>query len=1370
MLRRFRSVLSAGIALMFAAEAAVQPAFAESRQPIGIVEFANVSTALTVGEVPDYTAYLLGDALMHAGIINEGWGCVSDMRIHTSKNENNPVPDAPVGEPYCYLIALRADEGCYFAEGFDLCYDGEPIDSARYTADIQDDGETLILYCDFIPQVVPLAPDAQALSEVYILDAALDFSAGEAPRFTAHPADPSLVSVCYERWVDVLDDTRFITNNAEVNQVLGLTDANRLTAFAANGQYHYDICVKANYGYVFADDVKLFVNGVPCAVSGHSPDTIAVNEVHVLHVGESKTETTAVTSVTAGTTSAAKPATTVTTVTSAKPVTTVTTVTSAKPVTTVTAVTSAKPVTTTAKPVTTEMTVPTAVFNPELLYGDLNQDGRCSAADLVLLLRYLAEEGNLNLSAKGVSAADLNLDGLIDMQDARKLMKLVLQAQGTQEPVPPKSADFGADSELTLPDTGEIAWIFKPEGDSAAYTDEPITGLTVSVPENALEYDGQLRFSELADDEAEKFDQACAEAGGLLLDAWHVDAGLEPDAHLPGCYACSYDLSQTELPAEMYGDLHLLRIADDGTAEEYPIEIEGKTLKWMSDQNSITLLSLCIDTAIIVVALGAIVSGSEYSKWIESQNGCAGCYETGRFKIYYHDNEPENTKAARKKRLNEIECDATQKAREFAEAKVGDAWGGIAGLFMNYAREVNRIAAQKKNEILSADAEYQELRALENGHPSDVVLLARQCEIALDYLYLHERCPKLKKPDIIFSETLDNLGEAATNYILRNYMLVRRTPQKDNTHIPKDTAYSELYDSAVPAAIADQLLTTLTHEMFHLIQATKLAGKYEANVKFFEMSAIAVECHSAQYYKDCGYIANHVLDTGDSYETFGYPVDEVSAMLTEANHSLQTQSGYALARFLMYIESIHKKEYKGWDMICAYKKYGTISAMLSHICGFAEFQTESGKPDDVLNVYWEHFQKQRATEAIALGCAADNYNLTKDTNNRFPSLMKKHKMQAENPTVQSAVPVKNMACTLVGIEGAGDRAWSVLLVPAPDFGEQQPEHKFLIPAANAKQKGQDTKNGTAVTAAGPMMYYRELQGSGAVGASAYTICYIPAPDTPEVELDREKETLTVKLQTAPSNASQTGKTDRFLIICSIDGTDEYTVPVAFDKWDKEIVIPFSLLPLHLDTKNKLRLTVCEMIDKGGEFAECRLAQSNPYEAELGEAELERTMHCGGKFGNVSVSSQATFKMQMNGSFQFTFEPYFHETKPEEPDTDYQPPSGDGGNPFDGGEVDIRHTIGYGKSEYSGFTVTGRIKDEDDPHNWTAEITSCSPDSFRAYYKSVIEQLDVDTEMEWKGSGMQSGTVQLSTDEKGEMKIMVSIVTAEGNISLSGSFK
>ena len=66
-------ILSTGLALLLAAEAAAVPVSAESRQPIGIVEFSNVSTALTVGEVPDYTAYLTGDALLHASILNEGW-------------------------------------------------------------------------------------------------------------------------------------------------------------------------------------------------------------------------------------------------------------------------------------------------------------------------------------------------------------------------------------------------------------------------------------------------------------------------------------------------------------------------------------------------------------------------------------------------------------------------------------------------------------------------------------------------------------------------------------------------------------------------------------------------------------------------------------------------------------------------------------------------------------------------------------------------------------------------------------------------------------------------------------------------------------------------------------------------------------------------------------------------------------------------------------------------------------------------------------------------------------------------------------------------------------------------------------------------
>ena len=147
-------------------------------------------------------------------------------------------------------------------------------------------------------------------------------------------------------------------------------------------------------------------------------------------------------------------------------------------------------------------------------------------------------------------------------------------------------------------------------------------------------------------------------------------------------------------------------------------------------------------------------------------------------------------------------------------------------------------------------------------------------------------------------------------------------------------------------------------------------------------------------------------------------------------------------------------------------------------------------------------------------------------------------------------------------------------------------------------------------------------------------------------------------------------------------------------------------------------------------------------------------------------------MQMNGSFRFVFKPYYHETKEDEPDTDYQPPADGEGthNPFDGGEVNIKHTIGHGKSDYSGFTVTGSIKNDDDPHNWTAEIASCSPDSFHAYYSSIIEQLDVDIEQEWKGSGMQSGTVQLTTDEKGDMHITVSIITAEGKVEVTGKFR
>ena len=57
--------------------------------------------------------------------------------------------------------------------------------------------------------------------------------------------------------------------------------------------------------------------------------------------------------------------------------------------------------------------------------GDLNADGRCSEADLVLLMRVTAEQPSLELSQAQIAAADVNGDGMIDLDDVFALRQAV---------------------------------------------------------------------------------------------------------------------------------------------------------------------------------------------------------------------------------------------------------------------------------------------------------------------------------------------------------------------------------------------------------------------------------------------------------------------------------------------------------------------------------------------------------------------------------------------------------------------------------------------------------------------------------------------------------------------------------------------------------------------------------------------------------------------------------------------------------------------------------------------------------------------------------------------------------------------------------
>ena len=50
----------------------------------------------------------------------------------------------------------------------------------------------------------------------------------------------------------------------------------------------------------------------------------------------------------------------------------------------------------------------------------------------------------------------------------------------------------------------------------------------------------------------------------LILSAWELDAGLEDNEMLPGTFKMEFDLNEMGIDEDIYDDLRLYRIDDEG--------------------------------------------------------------------------------------------------------------------------------------------------------------------------------------------------------------------------------------------------------------------------------------------------------------------------------------------------------------------------------------------------------------------------------------------------------------------------------------------------------------------------------------------------------------------------------------------------------------------------------------------------------------------------------------------------------------------------------------------------------------------------------------------------------------------------------------
>ncbi|MBQ6221641.1 MAG: hypothetical protein IJJ44_03415, partial [Solobacterium sp.] len=129
-------------------------------------------------------------------------------------------------------------------------------------------------------------------------------------------------------------------------------------------------------------------------------------------------------------------------------------------------------------------------------------------------------------------------------------------------------------------------------GTNEAFTFSPCEGMKVSVPENALYEDTNLRIEPVSEEtpHIREIIEDFYEQDMFALRAWEIDAGLESDECLPGAYEVTLDLDELGIPDSLRDSLSIYRISDEGVYSELISSVEGNKLTYSSRQNSIEMM------------------------------------------------------------------------------------------------------------------------------------------------------------------------------------------------------------------------------------------------------------------------------------------------------------------------------------------------------------------------------------------------------------------------------------------------------------------------------------------------------------------------------------------------------------------------------------------------------------------------------------------------------------------------------------------------------------------------------------------------------------------------------------------------------------
>ena len=518
----------------------------------------------------------------------------------------------------------------------------------------------------------------------------------------------------------------------------------------------------------------------------------------------------------------------------------------------------------------------------------------------------------------------------------------------------PRDKEAGAvvpDRELTIAEQeGEIP-LPPVVGNSKPVDVEPVDGIRITAPANALDKDREFKITPVDEKTWDEADKKIAEVSGeKMLFCFDLDAGMEPEEHLPGEYTFSMDLEKMGIPSILHDRIRLWRMAGE-ELYEYTSWVENGKLVFRSDQNSVLI------TTLVTLGVGSLLfysgetwykhktTGDLYKSFFSMQDD-AIVHEikdkNGDFTLYFRFKDTEDAnrfeeyKSSIKnyeKRCKELEDLSETEYERQVNAKYEEAreewtmWQKIMG--SAEARRKAKAAVDKAAILAKMLKEDPDLKKYMAGMalPKSIQDLEEMLKQANAYLTedqgLRPQTCNLEV-NLIDSGPSGEYRRTATKlpYMVINYpkMLGGGSPYTRKGH-------------------GESMLLTITHELFHHRQKTH---NWPAQMDFRseESTAAYLESCSADYYLAKGYMTtnfNHpakgtetkfVKDTfdpasRDNYEVFGndfeykiwdsdlaYTFADLMDYIQEHKKMKSLKGGFIMDQYAY--TSLHKTNYMKW--------------------------------------------------------------------------------------------------------------------------------------------------------------------------------------------------------------------------------------------------------------------------------------------------------------------------------------------------------------------------------------------------------------------------------------------------------------------------